>query len=442
MSIRQYTRPRQSNAEWLGAIPDHWSAVRLKNLFEIRKRIAGELGHHVLSVTQHGLRIRNTDSNDGQLSMDYSKYQLVEPGDFVMNHMDLLTGYVDVSSVHGVTSPDYRVFAVRSPKLSRKYFLYVFQNGYRQRIFYAFGQGASGLGRWRMPTDSFNDFIVPVPPVSEQNAIATFLDRETGKIDALVEEQKRLIELLKAKRQAVISRAVTKGLKPDAQMKDSGVAWLGEVPKHWEVVKLNRFWSVTDCKHITADFVDDGIPVASIRECQGKFIDLSAAKQTTDDFYDLLIDGGRKPQPGDLIFTRNATVGEVSQVAEWHPPFAMGQDVCLLRKADSQQSTDFLQYVLSATSTVQQLALLMIGSTFKRVNVEEIRNLRIPLAPRIEQIEIVRHLNACVDKFDNLIAEAENAVDLLKERRAALISAAVTGKIDLREAAEAELVTA
>src|SRR6266403_2420323 len=110
MSFPRYESYRRSGVDWLGSVPEHWSAGRVKTLFEIRKRIAGELGHDVLSVTQQGLKVRDIDSNDGQLSMDYSKYQLVEPGDFVMNHMDLLTGYVDVSKFHGVTSPDYRGF--------------------------------------------------------------------------------------------------------------------------------------------------------------------------------------------------------------------------------------------------------------------------------------------------------------------------------------------
>src|ERR1700694_1416283 len=104
MSLTRYERCRAGVAAWLGSIPERWSSARGKTVFEIRKRIAGQLGHNVLSVTQKGLKVRDTDSNDGQLSMDYSKYQLVEPGDFVMNHMDLLTGYVDVSKFHGVTS--------------------------------------------------------------------------------------------------------------------------------------------------------------------------------------------------------------------------------------------------------------------------------------------------------------------------------------------------
>ena len=160
----------------------------------------------------------------------------------------------------------------------------------------------------------------PFPPLPEQTAITTFLDRETGKIDVLVEEQRRLIALLKEKRQAVISHAVTKGLNPNAPMKDSGIEWLGKVPTHWEVSPLKRQWSVTDCKHLTAEFVDDGIPLASIREVQSYFVDLATAKQTTEAFYAALIEGDRLPEPGDLIFSRNATVGEVAQVADWHPP--------------------------------------------------------------------------------------------------------------------------
>lgn len=221
MSHPLYPTYASTGVSWLGDIPAHWESKRLKLLFEIVKQIANMDGLDVLSVTQKGIRIKDVESNEGQLSMDYSKYQIVHPGDFVMNHMDLLTGYVDVSKYHGVTSPDYRAFRLRDQRNSRRFFLYLLQNCYHQRLFFPFGQGSSHLGRWRLPTESFNEFIFPVPPPEEQTAIAAFLDHETGKIDALVEEQKRLIELLKEKRQAVISHAVTKGLNPDAPMKDS-----------------------------------------------------------------------------------------------------------------------------------------------------------------------------------------------------------------------------
>ncbi|HCB2356023.1 TPA: restriction endonuclease subunit S, partial [Escherichia coli] len=219
---------------------------------------------------------------------------------------------------------------------------------------------------------------------------------------------------------------------PTAPMKDSGVEWLGEVPAHWVVAGLKRFWSVTDCKHITAEFVDEGIPLASIREVQSRYVDLDNAKQTTEVFYRQLIEGGRELVAGDLIFSRNATVGEVAQVANWHPPFAMGQDVCVLKKQYQWLSSDYLQAVLRSPVVTVQLDNLMIGSTFKRVNVEDIRGLVVPMPPEKEQKLIADYLNSETGQFDSLLAECRGTIGLLQERRSALISAAVTGKIDVR----------
>ncbi len=433
MSFPAYERYKGSGIDWCAELPVNWTVRRLRTLVEIRKRIAGSEGFDVLSITQRGIKVRDIESNDGQLAESYAHYQFVEPGDFAMNQMDLVTGWIDISDRRGVTSPDYRVFAVReTAEVCPRYLLRVLQNSYSSKVFYAYGQGASHLGRWRLPTDAFQEFAVPLPSMDEQCAIAAFLDRETAKIDALVEAQRRLIELLKEKRQAVISHVVTKGLDPSAPMKDSGVEWIGQVPAHWEVAALKRSWSVTDCKHVTADFVDDGVPVASIRDVQARFVDLRNAKQTTDDYYAQLIEGGREPTPGDLIFSRNATVGEVAEVSDQHPAFAMGQDVCLLRRQDPSASSAYLYHVIRSQIVREQLAVAMIGSTFKRVNVEEIRNLAIPVPPPEEQVRIADHVEGLAVEAGALIGQAEAAVVLLQERRAALISAAVTGKIDVR----------
>lgn len=183
---------------------------------------------------------------------------------------------------------------------------------------------------------------------------------------------------------------------------------VGVIPEEWRAEGLGAFWSVTDCKHVTADFVSNGFPLASIREVQSRFVDISNAKQTTPKFYSLLIEGGRKPQSGDLIMSRNATVGEVAQVAEWHPPFAMGQDVCLLRKLNSAHETDYLQSVFQSQIVGNQIENLMVGSTFKRVNVEQIRNLVVPMPPGPEQRAIATALSdvdALLAKIDQLIAK-------------------------------------
>ena len=183
---------------------------------------------------------------------------------------------------------------------------------------------------------------------------------------------------------------------------------VGVIPEEWEANGLGRFWSVTDCKHVTAQFVPQGFPLASIREVQSRFVDLTNAKQTTAHFYNLLIEGGRKPCPGDLILSRNATVGEVAQVAEWHPSFAMGQDVCLLRKKSADHSTEFLQSVFQSPVILNQLANLMVGSTFKRANVEQIRNFSVPMPSPPEQRAIATALSdvdGLLGGLDRLIAK-------------------------------------
>ncbi|CBH21384.1 Restriction modification system DNA specificity domain [Acetoanaerobium sticklandii] len=196
--------------EWIGEIPEQWKVLKLKCIFEISKRISGELGHSVLSVTQNGLKIKDLTSNEGQLSSDYSKYQYVYKTDFVMNHMDLLTGWVDLSPYDGVTSPDYRVFKMKDGlKYSKEYYLYIFQVCYLNQIFYGLGQGISNLGRWRLQTDKFINFSLPVPPIDEQKKIAKFLQNKLGEIEKFVKTKESLLKELEAYKKSLIYEVVT-----------------------------------------------------------------------------------------------------------------------------------------------------------------------------------------------------------------------------------------
>ena len=200
---------KDSGVEWIGEIPNDWDFVKLRRLFYINKRISGELGHDVLSVTQKGLRVKDLENNEGQHSMDYSKYQLVFKDDFVMNHMDLLTGYVDLSKQPGVTSPDYRVFTKSSEKVYNQYYLFLFQLCYTQRIFYGLGRGVSNMGRWRLPSVEFLNMFLPLPSHSEQQQIVDYLDEHTQLIDKKIITEKKRIELLKEYHQSLISEVVT-----------------------------------------------------------------------------------------------------------------------------------------------------------------------------------------------------------------------------------------
>ena len=198
---------------------------------------------------------------------------------------------------------------------------------------------------------------------------------------------------------------------------------VGVIPEEWDAGSLGRFWSVTDCKHVTADFIPDGFPVASIKEVQSRFVELINCKHTTQHFYNLLIQGGRRPKSGDLIVSRNATVGEIAQVAEWHTPFAMGQDVCLLRKNAPELSTDFMQAVFQSRIVASQFSNLMVGSTFKRANIEQIRGLSVPMPPPPEQRAIAEALS----DVDGLLAGLDRLIAKKHDLKQAAMQQLLTG---------------
>lgn len=201
---------RNSGIDWIGEIPEHWEQHQFRRVFEIKKIIAGTLGYDVLSITQNGLKVKDLTKNEGQIAQDYSKYQLVYVDDYVMNHMDLLTGYVDCSKQNGVTSPDYRVFrAIDKSEISLAYYLKIFQTCYKEKIFYHLGQGVSGMGRWRLPAEQLKLFVLPMPPLSEQLQIASYLDAKCSEIDALITLKQAKIEELKEYKKSVIYEYVT-----------------------------------------------------------------------------------------------------------------------------------------------------------------------------------------------------------------------------------------
>lgn len=191
-------------------IPQNWKLVDIKYVFEIVKRIAGQEGFDVLSVTQKGLKIKDIESNNGQQAESYSGYQFVYPTDYVMNHMDLLTGWVDCSTMFGVTSPDYRVFRLYDKENNDlTYFKYVMQCCYMSRIFYSLGQGVSNLGRWRLQTTAFNNFMIPVPPFDEQKEIAQYLDKKISEIDTIIADKQQQIKTIEEYKKALIFEYVT-----------------------------------------------------------------------------------------------------------------------------------------------------------------------------------------------------------------------------------------
>lgn len=201
-------KPTESN--WMGEIPAHWKISKIANHFTIKKRIAGKEGYDVLSITQQGLKVKDISTNEGQMAANYSGYQFVYPGDFAMNHMDLLTGYVDISKHFGVTSPDYRVFVLDDTKnCYPEYYLQLFQLCYKRKIFYGYGRGAANQGRWRMPAVNFRSFEIPLPPYEEQEKISAKIQEISAQIESACSKLESELITLSEMKTRLISDVVT-----------------------------------------------------------------------------------------------------------------------------------------------------------------------------------------------------------------------------------------
>ena len=438
MQFKQYPNYKPSGVEWLGDVPEHWQVKPNKYVFKIQKRIAGTLGFNVLSITQKGLKIKDIESNAGQMAQDYSKYQIVNVGDFAMNHMDLLTGWIDIAKVTGVTSPDYRVFEVRNEKVNKEYFLHLFQLGYRDKILFAFGQGAAQMGRWRLQSEAFNTLKMPSPSIEEQQKIVSFLDTETARIDNLIAKQEKLIELLEEQRKSIISHAVTKGLNPNVPMKDSGVEWLGEVPEHWIVCLFKRqivrndggVWGEEPTGH------NDTIVFRSTEQTMdGRWNIVNPALRN-------LSDKEKKSallEEGDLLLTKSSGsslhIGKTTLV-----DVEIAKNRCCysnfmqrIRTTKTYNST-LGWYVLNNQLTREQFSVFSTSTTgLANLNSEIIGNVHIVVPPVNEQLKVIEYLDTETARIDTLIAKQEKLIEKLKEYRSSIIFHAVTGKIDIRE---------
>jgi len=286
---------------------------------------------------------------------------------------------------------------------------------------------ASDLARIRLPS----------PPISEQTFIASFLDRETAKIDTLIAEQEKLITLLAEKRHATISHAVTKGLNPDAPMKDSGVEWLGEVPEHWGTRTIAKISTKITNGYVGPTreiLVETGVPYIQATHIKNGCVNFDNGYFVTQDWSNAHAKSILANEDV-LIVQTGAGTGDVGIVTEsevgfnCHALIIVAPDMSLIRG-------EFLCAVLQSSYGQQKLESIQTGAMHPHLNCGEVKFLEIPLPPLDEQICIVGHINNVITQFNELIVEASNGIALLKERRSALISAAVTGKIDVRQIAQ------
>lgn len=417
---------KSTNLEWLGMIPEDWEERSIGRETWVRARL-GWKGLTASEYIDEGIPMLATPNIKGR-DLDFasaariSKERYDESPEIMLSVGDVLLtkdgstiGIVNMVRELQEPATVNGSIAVITPTggLNGRFLYWVIASQYAQSIF---NRLRDGMGVPHLFQRDINRIVIPFPPLFEQQAIAGYLDCETQRIDELIAEQRGLIETLRERRVAAITESV-----------------FGRAS---HIVPLRRVADVIDCAHITANFVDNDhrYPVASIAECQGDYVDLSIAKYTTVEFFDHLRAGNRAPRDGDLLFVRNASVGTVAAVAPGTPAFAVGQETVLLRRKSSVLP-DFLRFVLNSVRVKHDIDRAMIGSTFKRINVAAIRSLPIPLPSLRDQDMAVSYLDFQTSRIDALIADSEDLIALSQERRAALITAAVTGQIDVRKAA-------
>lgn len=418
--MKRYDTYKDSGVQWLGEIPGHWGVFQFRKFFKIKKEIAGREGIDVLAITQQGIKIKDITRNEGQIAANYSGYQIVNPSEFAMNHMDLLTGYIDISKFYGVTSPDYRVFANVSKEANSKYYLYVFQLCYKLRIFFGLGQGVANKGRWRLPAKQLNTFNLPLPPLSEQHSIVSYLDDKCGKIDEWVNKKQKEVEHLQELKQRVIADAVTRGLNPHVKMKATNIPWLKEIPEHWEVLRNKSILRLTDEKvgnrnDLTLlSLTKQGVIIRDLSEGKGKF---------PKDFETYLV-----VRPNNLVFClfdideTPRTVGLVrnyGMLTGAYTNFEVNEDIVL---------PEYVYCYYLQIDDVKGLRPYYTGLR-KVVKTNTFLQLRMPVPPLSEQRSIISYLDAKCSKIDKLIANITKEIECIKEYKQRLISDVVTGQI-------------
>jgi type I restriction enzyme S subunit len=439
MSFPRYPAYKDSGVEWLGEVPEHWEEKPLKTVTSINDEVLSE------SVsTDH--EIEYVDISSVSLTNGIERTESMIFGDApsrarrIPRDGDVLVATVRtyLKAIAPVVSPPSNLvastgFAVVRPQcgIHPGYLKYALQEEhFIQQVI----SRSTGVSYPAVNASDIARISLSLPKQSEQRAIATFLDRETAKIDALIAEQQRLIELLQEKRQAVISHAATKGLNPDAPMKDSGVEWLGEVPEHWAIAPLKHLCTLLrDGTHLPPPRVSDGIPLLSVRNIQEEEFSLRDDDSliSIDDYKELC--RSFTPIPRDtLLAIVGATMGKTAMVPQGIGAFHIQRSLAIFRGREDVVCGEWLFFVFRTQGFQGLLRRDVAFSAQPGIYLGALKDVPLPLPNIQEQSVIIRQCRDQLNGLERLISEASMAIKLLQERRSALISAAVTGQIDVR----------
>lgn len=428
--ITPYQKYTGSDIKWVEAIPEDWKSAPLYTVAsESKLSNKGMIEDNLLSLSFGRIKRKSIDTQGGLLPASFDTYQIVNENDIIFRLTDLQNDKRSLRSAQcterGIITSAY--VAVTPNAIRPRYLHYLMRAYDETKVFYNLGAGM----RQSLKYDELKRLPILLPPELTQQAIEKFLDRETQRIDSLIEEKETFIKLLKEKNQALISHVVTKGLNPNVEMQDSGIEWIGQVPKHW-VCPSYRYV----CEIYRGKFTHRPRNDPAMFDGIHPFIqtgDVARAKNIISSYSQTLSDAGTEvsqliPKGTLMMVITGAKIGSTAILGfdSYAPDSVVGF------KAKPTIELSYLKYSLMAA--LPALEQTSIQSTQPNLNIDRIGSLKTPLPPLDEQVSIVNYIENQLSNFETVLSAVEASIKLLLERRTSLISAAVTGKIDVREA--------
>lgn len=430
---------KDSGIDWIGEIPKEWKVGKVKDVFIRKNEKAKQENPVVLSLARSGVKIRDITKGEGQLAKNYSNYNPVEKGDFLLNPMDLYSGAnCSTSEVNGVISPAYINLRAKEDNNS-KYYDYYFKTQYWAMALFAHGKGVSFENRWTLGVDAVMNYYIPVPKGREQDKISKFLDKKITEIDNVIEKTKETIEDYKVYKQAIIKKAVTKGLNENAEMKDSGIEWIGEIPKHWNIQKMSKICSIVTDYVASGSFaslaenviyLDEPNYARLIRtmDVSGKYDEVRPV-YIDKNSYDFLKNSNLFG--GEIILPNiGASVGDVYIIPKLYERMSLAPNSIMIKTKYNDK-----YYYYTFLCDVAKKSLLRISAStaqpkFNKTDFKEIKNL---VPTRDEQDEIVQYLDKKCIEIDKLIKSKDKIIEELEQYKKSLIYEYVTGKKEVKE---------
>ncbi len=432
--MNTYPKYKDSGEQWLGQIPEHWEMKRLMSCFSQRtdRYQRGEsLG--ILSLLKDvGIVPYEEKGNIGNTAKnDVTQYKVARQGDLVINSMNVIIGSLGITPIDGYISPAYYAFQPRENVCTR-YYNYILSLRRAQQNIRRFAKGIMEI-RLKISANDFLSIQYPVPPLAEQEAMVAYLDEQTGKIDAAIEREQKMIDLLEERKQIIIQQAVTKGLNPNAPMKDSGIVGNFIVPEHWRVTKTLYALSmpITDGPHETPDLYEVGIPFVSAEavSCGNGKIDFDHIRGFISESFYKECCKKYIPALHDIYMIKSgATTGKVA-IVDTDRKFTIWSPLAVFRCNPDMMTYQYMFYLLQSDFYQKQVQLGWSYGTQQNIGMRTLEKLRILLPPIDEQLAIASYLDNKLISIDKAIAAKNRVITLLQERKQIIINEVVTGKI-------------